>query len=96
MIVKRAVQSGQLFPIPAQLTLLTGVTAFVLAPVATGIFWLYVSAFFHGAQYLMVVTTKLVKENAGAECTGEQVLRGMFTPFALRFFAATALPSLLI
>ncbi len=96
MIAKRAVQSGQLFPVPAQLTILTGVTAFVLAPLATGIFWLYVSAFFHGSQYLMVVAAKVVKEQVGADCKGKRLLGRMLSPFALRFFAATAGLSILI
>ena len=50
-------------PIPAQLTLLTGALAFTMGPAATGIYWLYVSAFFHGTQYLMIAAAKYARES---------------------------------
>lgn len=62
LIVVRSFRTGEIMPFPAQLVLLTCISAFVMGPQATGIFWLYVSAFFHGAQYLMVVIAQRIKD----------------------------------
>lgn len=91
MVLWRTLKTGEMLPFPAQLTILTGVSAFVLGPVATGFFWLYVSAYFHGAQYLMVVTAQRIKEHGLPEGMptskiGEQLFRAP----ALRFLGLTA------
>ena len=62
LIVIRSFRTGDIMPFPAQLVLLTCVSGFVMGPQATGIFWLYVSAFFHGAQYLMIVIAQRIKD----------------------------------
>jgi len=83
-------------PIPAQLTLLTGALAFTMGPAATGIYWLYVSAFFHGTQYLMIAAAKYARESNkdGVEQStpgASILLKGP----ALKFLALSFLLSLL-
>ncbi|MBX9690236.1 MAG: hypothetical protein K2X27_26220 [Candidatus Obscuribacterales bacterium] len=58
----RFFKSGDLFPFSAFLTMLTGIAAFTLNPTASGIYWLYVSAFFHATQYLLIVLSVDWKE----------------------------------
>lgn len=50
-----AVREKRIFPLPALLTMATGITAFSLINSAHGIYWLYVSAFFHATQYFLTV-----------------------------------------
>ncbi len=64
VIIHRATRTEQFFPLPALLTMITGVAAFTMGPAATGIYWLYVSAFFHATQYLLVIVTCHLKECA--------------------------------
>jgi hypothetical protein len=93
-IVFRTLKSGEIFPFPAQLVLLTCVSAFVLGPQATGIYWLYVSAFFHGAQYLMVVTAQRIKESGLPEgVSPHQIARLLFRAPALKFLGLVGLIS---
>jgi len=94
LVLVRTVRTGEMLPVPVQLTILTGVSAFVLGPVATGFFWLYVSAYYHGAQYLMVVTAQRIKENGLPEGMPASKIAGqLFRAPALRFLAMTALVS---
>jgi hypothetical protein len=65
IIVERSIRRKQFFPLPALLTMATGIAAFTMGQMATGIFWLYVSAFFHGTQYLMIVVACRLKEGGG-------------------------------
>lgn len=62
-IMKEAYVSGRTFPLPALITVGTGIAAFTMGQSATGIYWLYVSAFFHATQYLMVVIYSHWNEN---------------------------------
>lgn len=94
MVLWRTLKTGEMLPVPAQLTILTGVSAFVLGPVATGFFWLYVSAYFHGAQYLMVVTAQRIKEHGLPEgMPTSKIAAQLFRGPALRFLGLTAMLS---
>lgn len=94
MVLWRTLRTGEMLPVPAQLTILTGVSAFVLGPVATGFFWLYVSAYFHGAQYLMVVTAQRIKEHGLPEGMPTSKIAGqLFRGPAMRFLGLTAVLS---
>lgn len=94
MVLWRTLRTGEMLPVPAQLTILTGVSAFVLGPIATGFFWLYVSAYFHGAQYLMIVTAQRIKEHGLPEGMPTSKIAGqLFRGPALRFLGLTGLVS---
>jgi hypothetical protein len=97
MVMYRTIKTGEMLPIPAQLTILTGVSAFVLGPIATGFFWLYVSAYYHGAQYLMVVTAQRIKESGLPEgMPTSKIASQLFRGPALRFLALAGLLSVSI
>ena len=53
---------NEIFPLPAMMLTLTGVAIFVCGSNLTGTLWLYVPAFFHGSQYLVVTTSVYLKE----------------------------------
>ncbi|MBY0550349.1 MAG: hypothetical protein K2W95_23930 [Candidatus Obscuribacterales bacterium] len=55
VVALRATREKRILPLPALLTMTTGITAFSLMNSAHGIYWLYVSAFFHGTQYFLTV-----------------------------------------
>jgi len=94
LFLVRTIRTGELFPVPAQLTLLTGVSAFVMGPAATGVYWLYVSAFFHGAQYLMVITAQRIKEDGLPEgMSTHKIARRLCTRSTFKFAAAILLVS---
>lgn len=63
----RASREQRFMPLPALLTMATGVAAFTMGQAATGIYWLYVSAFFHATQYLAIVITTHLKETRAKE-----------------------------
>lgn len=85
-VIVRTLKTGELLPIPAQLTILTGVSAFVLGPLATGIFWLYVSAYYHGTQYLMLVMAQRIKEHGLPEgMSTHKIARQLFSGLTLKF-----------
>lgn len=97
LIIYNALKHDKIFPIPAQLTLLTGATAFTLGPYATGIYWLYVSAFFHGTQYLMIVTAKHIKEsNKDKTIPAKEMTSHFLKGPALQFLGLALLVSLSI
>ncbi len=92
LVVVRSFRTGEIMPFPAQLVLITCVSAFVMGPQATGIFWLYVSAFFHGAQYLMIVIAQRIKDAGMPEgMSTHHIARRLLSLAALRFVSLIAL-----
>src|SRR5262249_3973345 len=86
-VLRRVFATGELFPVPAQLTLLTITSAFVLDPASTGIFWLYLAAYFHGAQYLLVVFAQRIKEHGLPEGVSAHKIAGqVLKRTSLKFF----------
>lgn len=73
LIIYRANKIGRTFPLPALVTLLTGVAAFTMGQAATGIFWLYVSAFFHATQYLVTVIACHLSESTSIRSSSERL-----------------------
>src|SRR5262249_2291634 len=62
LIVRRAALKGQVMPLPALPILATGFLIFVLNKQSTGTLWLYVPAFYHGSQYLVISTAYYLNE----------------------------------
>lgn len=54
-MIMRAFRKREFFPLPALLVMVTGIGGFIMFPPATGIYWLYLGAFFHASQYLLTV-----------------------------------------
>jgi hypothetical protein len=61
------------FPLPAALMLFTGVAIFLVGKDVAGVLWLYVPAFYHGAQYVVLTAAQHLKEQGLPEgmSTGE-------------------------
>lgn len=68
LITVRALKEKKMFPLPALLTMATGIGGFTMIPSATGIYWLYVSAFFHGTQYFLTVLSSHWNEYNVSSC----------------------------
>jgi hypothetical protein len=49
-------------PLPAQLALATSTAAFVLDYQSHGLYWLYLAAYYHGAQYMVIVSAQRIKQ----------------------------------
>lgn len=97
LFMVRMMKTGDVFPLPAQLVLLSGVTAFILDPAATGIYWLYVSAFLHGSQYLMVIISQHLKEvGLPKDVPTSKIASRLLSKKALFFYAAIGTLSVFI
>jgi hypothetical protein len=57
----------KMVPLPAMLNLLTGVLIFVVGRDATGLLWLYVPAFYHGSQYVVLSIAYYLRESGKAK-----------------------------
>ncbi len=68
IITLRGVKEKRLFPVPALLTMATGIAGFTMIQSATGIYWLYVSAFFHATQYFLTVLVSHWNEQQVVSC----------------------------
>lgn len=62
IVLRKLVRERLFLPLPAALMLLTGVAIFLVGKDVAGILWLYVPAFFHGAQYVVLTTAQHLKE----------------------------------
>lgn len=86
MVMRRAFAEHKLFPLPAMFLVFTGVVMFVLGKELTGALWLYVPAFYHGTQYLVVTTSYYLKERGLPEgVTSSQIGRLVVQPVTLRY-----------
>ena len=78
---------NEVFPLPALMLTITGVAIFVCGSNLTGTLWLYVPAFFHGSQYLVVTTSVYLKEQGELQKVPPQKICSLLTQQkALRYF----------
>ena len=77
VISLRAIKERRTFPLPALMTMTTGIAAFTLIQPANGIYWLYVSAFFHATQYFLTVLASHWNEQKITSC--KQRLQSLIT-----------------
>jgi hypothetical protein len=79
----------QILPLPAAFMLLTGVSIFVVGRDIAGVLWLYVPAFFHGAQYVVVTCAHHLKEKGLPEGTApSEMWRLLSSPTALKYLGS--------
>ncbi len=62
IIISKGLSDKRWMPLPALFLTITGVSIFMFGSKMTGILWLYVPAFFHGSQYLIVSLAHYMKE----------------------------------
>lgn len=72
LIVNKFKSEKKLFPLPAFFLTVTSIAIFICSKEVAGTLWLYVPAFFHGSQYLVVTISKQLKE-AGNQCDKKSV-----------------------
>jgi hypothetical protein len=63
MIAKKAITEGQTLPLPACMTIATGILIFTIGQQPSQIVWIFVPAFFHGSQYLVLSAHYHLKRN---------------------------------
>lgn len=88
MIVAKFVRERKMFPLPAVLLTATGIAIFTLPRSVTTSLWVYVPAFFHGCQYLVVSVSYFLKERGLPENVAtSEVRKLLLTPVTLKYFA---------
>jgi hypothetical protein len=88
MIVVKFVRERKVFPLPAALLTVTGIAIFTLPKSVTTSLWVYVPAFYHGCQYLVVSTSYFLKERGLPDnMPTSAVGRLLFQPSTLKYFA---------
>jgi len=88
MIALKFVRERKVFPLPAALVTVTGIAIFTLPKSITTNLWVYVPAFYHGSQYLVVSTSYFLKERGLPEnISTAQVGKLLFKPRTLKYFA---------
>jgi hypothetical protein len=84
-VTRRALQ-GQMLPLPALLVICTGVILFILPRSVSSLLWLYVPAFYHGSQYLVLTTACYLKEKGLPEnLPTSQIATLLFKSDAVRY-----------
>lgn len=63
LLVHKFMTEKKLFPLPAFLLTVTSVAIFICSKDIAGTLWLYVPAFFHGSQYLVVTIAKHLRSS---------------------------------
>jgi hypothetical protein len=63
LIAKKAIINGQTLPLPACMTIATGILIFTIGQQPSQIVWIFVPAFFHGSQYLVLSAHYHLKRN---------------------------------
>ena len=88
MIVRKFVCERKVFPLPAALVTVTGIAIFTVPKSVTTSLWVYVPAFYHGCQYLVVSTSYFLKERGLPEnVSTSQIGKLLFKPITLKYFA---------
>lgn len=88
MIVRKFITERKVFPLPAALITVSAVAIFTLPKSVTTSLWVYVPAFYHGSQYLVVSTSYFLKERGLPEnVSTAQVGKLLFKPTTLKYFA---------
>lgn len=62
VVFSKLAREHQALPLPAALLTVTGIAIFMLPKAQASALWLYVPAFYHGCQYLVVSTSFYLKE----------------------------------
>ncbi len=88
MIARKFIIERKVFPLPAALVTVSGIAIFTLPKSVTTSLWVYVPAFYHGSQYLVVSTSYCLKERGLPEnVSTAQVGKLLFKPTTLKYFA---------
>jgi Na+/glutamate symporter len=87
--LKKRIAEGENLPLPAAILLLTTIMLFTTAATELKVIWLYVPAFFHGVQYLVVTTSVRLKQS-GADLSrgGRSVVLLLFEDSNLRYWGS--------
>ena len=87
VIIKKAIFQRQIFPLPAFLLTMTGILIWVFGKEATGTLWLYVPAFYHGSQYLVLSTAYYLKEKGLPEgIPSPKIASALIQPAGMKYF----------
>jgi hypothetical protein len=62
MVIAKFIRERKMLPLPAALLMVTGISIFLIPKSIASSLWLYVPAFYHGCQYLVVATSFRLKE----------------------------------
>lgn len=88
MMVRKFIVERKIFPLPAALVTVSGIAIFTLPKSVTTSLWVYVPAFYHGSQYLVVSTSYFLKERGLPEnVSPAQIGQLLFKPTTLKYFA---------
>ncbi len=86
-LLYRMTNSGETYPLPALILTVTGVAIFVLGSSSTNTLWIYVPAFFHGSQYLVVTASVYLKEQGAlANIPSDKISTLLLQEKCLRYF----------
>lgn len=89
IVIKKAFVEKKMMPLPALALLATGVGIFAVDRHAAGALWLYVPAFFHGSQYVVVTTAYYLKEHGLPEnISAHQIVLALATLRSLKYWIA--------
>lgn len=88
MIVHKFVRERKVFPLPAALLTVTQIAMFTLPHSVTTNLWVYVPAFYHGCQYLVVSLSYYLKERGLPENVSTSQLGSLLLkPVTLKYYA---------
>ncbi len=76
MVARKLVLERHLLPLPSALLMVTTVMMYTFDHNASGVVWLYIPAFFHGSQYVVISLAHYLKQRGFPEgMQGEQIGR---------------------
>lgn len=88
MIGLKFLRERKIFPLPAALLTVSGIAIFSVPRDMTTNLWVYVPAFYHGCQYLVVSTSYMLKERGLPEnVSTAQLSTLLLKPSSLKYFA---------
>ncbi len=88
MIVRKFVRERKVFPLPAALLTVTQIAMFTVPHSVTTNLWVYVPAFYHGCQYLVVSLSYFLKERGLPENVSTSQLGSLLLkPVTFRYYA---------
>lgn len=79
LFAKRFALKREVFPWPALMLTLTGVAIFMLGKSTTNMLWLFVPAFYHGSQYLVISGAYYLKEKGLPENMSTSQIASLLT-----------------
>jgi hypothetical protein len=86
MLAKNVWRNRQLMPLPAVLTLVTGVAIFAVGRDQSGIIFLYAPAFYHGSQYVALSLAYYLKDRGlPADIPAWEISKACIQPVALKY-----------